>query len=183
MSQSNYQIRLADFSDLREISELLTHCWQNAYASFIDDRILSEISIHHQLERNRRMMDSGNMFWIAEERPSGLCGYINIGPSRLKDHPGKEIYALYVDPVWHRRGIGTQLLDQISQSRDRLIVQVFEQNAFKSFYLKKGFQKLATHREKIGEVIFNMELYQREPIPKVQSSLDWDRSNRIVPEE
>lgn len=56
---------------------------------------------------------------------------------------GNEVGALFVDPAFHRRGIGRALLDQVRSLRGELEVEVFERNLLgRAFYAKVGFELL-----------------------------------------
>lgn len=54
---------------------------------------------------------------------------------------GNEVGALFVDPQFHRAGIGRALVDQARGLRGALEVEVFERNqAGRAFYLTLGFE-------------------------------------------
>lgn len=63
---------------------------------------------------------------------------------------GNEVGALFVDPPFHRRGIGRALLERAQALRGELEVEVFERNRLgRAFYAKVGFELKArkTHPE------------------------------------
>lgn len=54
---------------------------------------------------------------------------------------GNEIGAIFVDPEFHRSGIGRALMDRARALRGELEVEVFERNLLgRAFYAKLGFE-------------------------------------------
>ena len=69
---------------------------------------------------------------------------------------GDEIVGLFVLPDEHSKGIGTQLVNFISENRDQLEVEVFEKNVIgRAFYSKYGFNLINQffHTESNNEVL------------------------------
>ena len=56
---------------------------------------------------------------------------------------GNEVGAIFVDPKFHRSGIGRALMDRARALRGELEVEVFERNPLgRAFYAKLGFELL-----------------------------------------
>lgn len=56
---------------------------------------------------------------------------------------GNEVGALFVDPAYHRQGIGRALINHAQQLRGALEVEVFEQNLQgRKFHAQLGFKLL-----------------------------------------
>ena len=54
---------------------------------------------------------------------------------------GNEVGAIFVDPAFHRSGIGRKLMDRARALRGELEVEVFERNLLgRAFYAKLGFE-------------------------------------------
>jgi len=69
--------------------------------------------------------------WVYEEG-NLVVGFISMA--------GNEIGGLFVHPKYHSKGIGTSLMNHISQFHKELEVEVFEKNSIgKPFYEKHGF--------------------------------------------
>lgn len=69
---------------------------------------------------------------------------------------GNEIAGLFVLPNQHSKGIGTQLVNMVSELNNELEVEVFEKNEIgRAFYNKYGFNLLNQffHKESNSEVI------------------------------
>ncbi|MGA0009236.1 MAG: GNAT family N-acetyltransferase [Candidatus Nanopelagicales bacterium] len=81
----------------------------------------------------------GQMF-VAEDQ-GRVVGFMAFGPSRDDDRQGQtEIYTLYVDPAWWRQGIGSSLMDQVSDTGGPLSVWTSEGSAqARGFYARHGF--------------------------------------------
>lgn len=88
----------------------------------------------HEMVKNamRDMYLPNSDTWVYEE--SGrIIGFISMAKN--------EIGGLFVAPKNHSKGIGTKLVNHISQFHDSLEVEVFEENKIgKPFYEKNGFK-------------------------------------------
>lgn len=72
--------------------------------------------------------------WVWQEKQS-LVGFMSL--------LGNEVGALFVDPAYHRQGIGRALINHAQQLRGALEVEVFEQNLQgRKFYAQMGFKLL-----------------------------------------
>lgn len=70
--------------------------------------------------------------WIREQ-DGHVAGFLSL--------LGDEVGALFVDPRWHRSGIGRALLEHARGLRGALEVDVFERNAIgRAFYDAMGFE-------------------------------------------
>jgi len=83
--------------------------------------------------------------WEADGR---IVGFISL--------LGNEVGAIFVDPEFHRSGIGRALLDRARAVHGELEVEVFERNLLgRAFYAKMGFELMhqRVHEETGFEVI------------------------------
>ncbi len=93
-----------------------------------------------------RMKKRQNSFAeVVAEDEDQVVGWADFGPSRDGDSAGEmELYAMYVDPAYFRRGIGSLLWNEVvrelaAQERKRLAVWVLSHNASaRSFYESMG---------------------------------------------
>jgi putative acetyltransferase len=75
--------------------------------------------------------------WVYEES-GNIIGFISMAKS--------EIGGLFVDPNQQSKGIGTALVNHISQFHKTLEVEVFEENKIgKPFYEKHGFKMMKAY--------------------------------------
>jgi len=97
--------------------------------------------------RNIYIPDSDT--WVYEN-DFGVVGFISM--------IGEEIGGLFVLPECHSKGIGTKLVNFVSEFQDKLEVEVFKKNKIgRSFYDKYGFTltKEFTH-EQSGEKVLRL---------------------------
>lgn len=72
--------------------------------------------------------------WVSEA-DGRVVGFISL--------LGDEVGALFVDPAFHRSGIGRALLERARSLRGDLEVEVFERNGLgRAFYAKVGFEAM-----------------------------------------
>ena len=97
--------------------------------------------------RNMYIPDSET--WVYEN-DLGVIGFISM----IDD----EIGGLFVLPQNHSSGIGTKLVNYVSQFHEKLEVDVFEKNKIgRSFYNKYGFKIIKEYmHEESGEKILRM---------------------------
>ncbi|MEQ9424529.1 MAG: GNAT family N-acetyltransferase [Cyclobacteriaceae bacterium] len=88
--------------------------------------------------------------WVYEVK-GAILGFIGMH--------GNEIGGLFVDPQSQSQGIGTQLVDYISQSYNELEVEVFKKNRIgRPFYEKYGFILInESMHEESNQVVFRMK--------------------------
>ena len=82
-----------------------------------------------------------------------------------------EIGGLFVDPKYHRLGIGRALLDHARQLRDNLEVEVFKENVIgRKFYAKYGFVPMHEKvHDETGLEILRLRLAAGTPMPPIVS--------------
>lgn len=112
-----------DFADLTDI-------WFRAVTAthtFLTDEIIAGY-------RERIPVD------LLPEVPELLVAEEDGSPVGFIGMRGEEVDMLFVDPDRHGRGIGTALIELVARGRDRLEVEVSEQNPDGvAFYLARGF--------------------------------------------
>lgn len=103
-----------------------------ARASAVAHPFLSEEFL--ELERNNipnvYLPNADTWVWVADGQ---VVGFISL--------LGNEVGALFVDPTFHRSGIGRALMGRAQAVRGELEVEVFESNLRgRAFYEKLGFE-------------------------------------------
>ena len=103
--------------------------WAEASASvhpFLSDEFVAKA---RQEIRDVYLPVTETWVWEAQDRVVGFVALI-----------GNEIGGLFVDPKFHRLGIGRALMDQARGLREELEVEVFKANKIgRAFYAKYGF--------------------------------------------
>ncbi len=87
--------------------------------------------------------------WAEDETVAGFVSLV-----------GNEVGGLFVDPAFHRRGIGRALIEQARAVCGALDVEVFEQNGQgRAFYAAMGFAGVARSlHEETGFALVRMRL-------------------------
>lgn len=87
--------------------------------------------------------------WVYEE-DNNIMGFISMLDN--------EIGGLFVSPDKQSKGIGSSLVDFISQTHPELEVEVFEKNSIgRAFYKKYGFTEIKRYfHEESGQVVLRL---------------------------
>ena len=94
--------------------------------------------------------------WVLEAE-GHVVGFISL--------LGSEVGAIFVDPRFHRSGIGWALLDHARTLREELEVEVFRDNAVgRAFYAKYGFEPILQRiHEPTGLEVVRLRLAAGKP--------------------
>ena len=128
---SGFVLRRAALQDMPAVARLNRHV-REICLPYLPDLHTPE----EDLAFFREHVFSTSEMWLAQagERLIGFAG------ARLDwlDH-------LYVDPVWHGRGVGQALLAAVREDRPELNLWTFQENAqARRFYERQGFRLVAT---------------------------------------
>jgi putative acetyltransferase len=79
---------------------------------------------------------------------------------------GNEVGAIFVDPEFHRSGIGRALMDRARALRGELEVEVFERNLLgRAFYAKLGFELMGRKiHDQTGFEVMRLWLAANDPM-------------------
>jgi GNAT superfamily N-acetyltransferase len=142
-------IRRARAEDALEVAQVHVRAWQQAYAGLIDAGYLAAL----------RPEGRAAGYWFGEQEPGGpeaivaveagaIRGFATFGPCRDEDNPAAgEIFALYVDPVHWRGGVGRRLLGEArrrlrERGHDEAVLWVLVGNeAGERFYEADGWAR------------------------------------------
>jgi putative acetyltransferase len=93
--------------------------------------------------------------WVADEQAIGFISLL-----------GNEVGAIFVDPKFHRAGIGRALMDRARALRGALEVEVFERNLRgRAFYTKLGFQPMHQKlHDQTGFEVVRLRLTANNPL-------------------
>lgn len=93
------------------IATIHVEAWRAAYQGIVADEYLQALSIEQRYEGWRRILGlAEESVWVAEKHETTV-GWISASRSR-DDDAGQstgEIWAVYVDPSWWRKGVGRAL--------------------------------------------------------------------------
>jgi len=121
----------------RDLAELLD-AWYSA--SKVAHLFLSE-EFFEQERKNIASIHLPNAETWVYELDGVVVGFISL--------IGNEVGAIFVDPKFHGKGIGRELMDHARNLREVLELDVFKDNLIgRSFYRKYGFSKVYEHLHK-----------------------------------
>jgi ribosomal protein S18 acetylase RimI-like enzyme len=163
-------IRKAKAEDSSRIADIQVFGWRNAYRGIIDDQILfTKLNIEKKSQNIRKVLEEGKEEWYVYEEESIIKGMMIIGKSRDNDKlESFELWALYVDPLMMRQGIGSQMVLYCeNEAREKgfkeNVLWVLEKNKIGiGFYEKNGYRKDGKVQEieklKATEIRYRKEL-------------------------
>ena len=128
-------------NDLEQIMKV----WQES--STMAHPFLNPVFVEKVKTDMRTMYIPGSETWVYENE-QGIIGFISMMDN--------EIAGLFVLPQNHSKGIGTKLVNFVSDFNDTLEVEVFQQNKIgRSFYNKYGFKQIREflHEESTEQVL------------------------------
>jgi len=139
-------IRPAVDGDSERIAEINVFAWRTAYRGIVPDGFLyGNLRVVERVANIRKAISSGGERFFVAEVDGMVVGFTRFGPSRDESYPGMgELYALYVDPGFQRRGYGRRLiehfLDHDLAASGRSLLWVFRDNhESRRFYEAMGF--------------------------------------------
>ena len=152
-TDTGFQIRNADQTDVHVISMLAHAIWPETYGSILSDAQLKYMLNHFYSEASlKKQMDDGHHFLLALSNAEtvGFASYSHSNTTGTY-----KIHKLYVHPMLHGHGFGKKLLDRIikdikPKGADKLILNVNRNNRAIHFYEKYGFRKTGEEDVAIG---------------------------------
>lgn len=151
--------------DAAGIAKVYVDAWRSAYAAILPHRVLLGMSYEHQTRQWSgiiRTRAEAQLVFVAAEADHEVVGFTSFGLARLGDRPAGftgardgeigEIYTLYVQPEFHERGIGRQLLAaafaaMAGKGYGRAFLWVLRDNPARYFYERVGGKIVAERRE------------------------------------
>ena len=139
------RVRRAVVDDADAIERVRTDTWRDAYRGLMPDSLLDAMG--YDATRRRALMSAlpPHQFVLVAEHDGAVVGFCLGGHSRTPDDPFRgEVYAIYVLPEHHGRGIGRALLragakELIERGFPSMIIWVLRENAAsRLFYERMG---------------------------------------------
>ncbi len=164
-------IRKADLSDGQRISEIVVFGWRTAYKDIVPmDFLYKELSVKANCERFLANYGKPDAQTYVSEHGGIVDGIMKVGTSRDDDRGENEfeLMAIYVDPNFIGKGIGSELIDECEEiarirGKDEIVIWVFEKNnAARSFYEKHGYAM--DGKKKVLEAFSQEEVRYRKKV-------------------
>ncbi len=121
-----------------------------AYSHIFPKREITESLLRERERRWVEIIEEGTTRLDVCEEGDSLTGFVNYGATRDKDgntEKTAEVMAIYLDPSWLGRGIGTQLMGRamewaVKGGYAEMTLWVLEKNGKgRAFYRKLGFKE------------------------------------------
>ena len=141
------RIRLGEVSDAQSVARIQVNGWHEAYKGIMAPEHLAKMTVEARTPIWQELLAEGVTF--VADTDDGTAGFCSVGPARDEDGDAVvvgEIYALYVEPLQWRIGLGSALTDAglrwLKNKRFATAsLWVLEENAIgRRFYEKFGFR-------------------------------------------
>ena len=143
-------MRKAETGDAERLAEIHIFGWRNAYRGIIADKFLfGSLRVCRRAENFKKALGESAEELHVAERQGVVAGFLSIGDPRDADKAKAdtfELWAIYVDPVFMREGVGAELLEfcenqALARGRKEVVLWVLEDNPIgRSFYEKHGYR-------------------------------------------
>jgi len=143
-------VRKAKVEDAERMAEIHIFGWRNAYRGILTDEFLfGKLRVCRRAENFKKVVAEGLEELHVAERHGVVAAFISIGEPRDADISGTdtlELWAIYVDPVFMREGLGAELLEfcekeALRRGRKAVTLWVLEDNAIgRAFYGRHGYR-------------------------------------------
>ncbi|SFS84787.1 GNAT family N-acetyltransferase [Marininema halotolerans] len=146
-------IRKATIDDAPKIANVQVESWKSTYAGIIPQDYLIALSFAEKELLWRKVITAGkSSTWVVETPSQEVIGFINGGPEKTGEfsYP-HELYAIYILKEHQQKGLGVQLVNQLStEGIHSFVVWVLAKNPSCKFYEKLGGTKIKTEFVTIG---------------------------------
>jgi len=139
------RVRRAVVDDADAIERVRTDTWRDAYRGLMPDSLLDTLGYDATRRRAQISALPPHQFALVAEEAGEVIGFCLGGRSRTpEDQFGGEVYAIYVLPDHHGRGIGRSLLQAAAKELAdcgfrSMIIWVLRENApSRRFYERMG---------------------------------------------
>lgn len=107
-------IRKAQLEDAEAIARIHVASWRVAYTGIISSEFLSALSEAERLRGWRQRLADGQTVILVAQEAGSTVGWVSGGRSRDEDgNDVSEVYAIYLQAEYWRRGIGRKLMAEM----------------------------------------------------------------------
>ena len=153
-----FQIRNADRTDVHVISTLAHAIWPETYGSILgQDQLQYMLRMMYSEESLKKQMEEEDHHFLLALMNAETVGFASY--SHAQKAGTYKVHKLYVHPMLHGHGFGKRLLDRIIKDikptgASKLQLNVNRNNRAINFYEKYGFKKIGEEDIAIGEGYF-----------------------------
>jgi L-amino acid N-acyltransferase YncA len=167
-------VRPATPDDAHGIATVSVETWRQTYRHILPATLLAGLDVDKRAARVRKVIADGGRYWIAEDA-GRIVGFSTAGPNKEANVAADaELYAIYVLPEAHGRGLGKALLREAvayvrSLGHRTMCVFAFAENSLaRDFYLGTGAR---VHDESV---------YNLEGVDYPDRSYVWDSLDELA---
>ena len=131
--------------DAFRVADIHTRAWQVAYKGILDQKLLDTIDVmEREVMWRDKLIPNEDRTNLVLEVEAEIKGWSAFGRS-VDDSKAQELIGIYVDPIYFREGVGTELWrttseHMLGQNPKKLVLWVLEKNKqARGFYEKMGF--------------------------------------------
>jgi len=148
------EIRRAVLNDVSAVAEVHIRSHEAAYTGIIPPAKLAQMCAAQPERRKENLSREDHTTHVALWEGK-VVGLFNFGPCHNEALSGRcyQLYAIYLHPEYHRRGIGRAMMDYAEkqarlQGKSAMVLWVFEENTpARRFYEACGYRLEGTQRE------------------------------------
>jgi GNAT superfamily N-acetyltransferase len=150
-------IRLATVEDASAIAQVHIASWRATYPGIVPQHYIDSLRIDEFTDRWKgRLATQSEMLIYVADADGAVCGFASGGPARanIAGFSG-ELYAIYLTPELHSKGIGSRLFWAVAEHLKRaghasMYVWVLEENPSQGFYQQMGGCRISTAEIELG---------------------------------
>jgi ribosomal protein S18 acetylase RimI-like enzyme len=158
--------REATVSDCVAVARTHVESWRQSFVGIMPQTFLDKVSVENRAKafEKRFSVDSYKMF-VAEAPERGVIGFVDFGePRESIDTYEAELFAIYVLPEFHRKGIGGRLFNLcidnlVGNGQSSMYLFALEVSPYKSFYEKMGGQVVGRKQIEIESITYDELVY------------------------
>lgn len=149
-------IRAATIHDAPHIAQVHIDSWKTTYRGIVPQEYLDSLNYAARTESWKKQLAGSEAYFLIAEEAGTLCGFACGGKLRDPiDSYDAEIYAIYLQAEYQKRGIGQSLLSHLAKLLQQdgfsaVAVWALEQNPACRFYERLGGHRIAERPIKIG---------------------------------
>lgn len=151
-------IRPIEKGDLNEVARIKVEAWNDSYKGIVDDEYLKNMNYKRTADKWLNNFDNENFIVaVYEDKIVGFCRYGERIDEleRFTEYDG-EIYAIYIDKNFKRKGIGKEMVEYASnelkkQGKAKALIWCLKDNInARKFYEKIEGKFLGNKKSNIG---------------------------------
>ena len=156
-------IRKANINDAKDIVRVNVMGWKNTYKNIFPQDFLDSLNPHDK-DSIRKCQEKINQYAVCEIN-NKIVAMIRYGKNKKNyDDLYAEIYALYVDNLYKKQGIGSKLVEfafeELRGKYDYVLISTLVDNTANEFYKKIGGKFVSNCDFLLGNEKFTENIYE-----------------------